>query len=291
MKPSSENGGTKLAAAVEPHVAAHPGLSGLHALPDGRDALAARLVLADAAERTLDVQYFIWSKDMVGRVLLERLLRAADRGVKVRMLLDDYGTVPSDAVLLAIDSHPNIEVRMFNPIAIRSLRMLGFFADFRRTNRRMHNKSFIVDGQVAVVGGRNIGNEYFGASDAYNHADLDLAVIGPVVGEISDAFELYWNHRTAVPISKLSQQTTTPEEFAVKRAGLIEHYTTALQSEFADTVRDSEFARQYQDGAVTWFWSRAIDRLRSSRKGAHLFHEGRDAPRAQAARTRRHDGA
>ena len=108
MKQTSDPGGTKLATAVEPHVAAHPGYSGLHALPDGRDALAARLVLADAAECSLDVQYFIWSKDMVGRVLLERLLRAADRGVKVRMLLDDYGTAPSDAVLLAIDSHPNI---------------------------------------------------------------------------------------------------------------------------------------------------------------------------------------
>ncbi len=179
---------------------------------------------------------------------------------------------------------------MFNPIAIRSLRMLGIVADFRRTNRRMHNKSFIADGQVAIVGGRNIGNEYFGASDAYNHADLDLAVIGPVVGEVSDAFELYWTHRTAVPISRLSPQTTTPEEFAVKRAGLIEHYTTAVQSEYADTVRDSEFARQFQDGAVTWFWSRATIDKRSSRQGAHLFHEGRDAPRAQAARTRRHDG-
>src|SRR4249920_1382372 len=210
MKHSYDPGSTALAAAVGPGVAAHPGHSGLHALADGRDALAARLVLADAAECSLDVQYFIWSKDMVGRVLLERLLRAADRGVKVRMLLDDYGTAPSDAVLLAIDSHPNIEVRMFNPIAIRSLRMLGIVADFRRTNRRMHNKSFIADGQVAIVGGRNIGNEYFGASDAYNHADLDLAVIGPVVGEISEAFELYWTHRTAVPISRLSPQTTTP---------------------------------------------------------------------------------
>ncbi len=257
MKQTSDPGSTTLAAAVGPRVAEHPGQSGLHAFADGRDALAARLVLADAAERSLDVQYFIWNKDMVGRVLLERLFRAADRGVKVRMLLDDFGTAPSDAVLLAIDSHPNIEVRMFNPIAIRSLRMLGIVAEFRRTNRRMHNKSFIADGQVAIVGGRNIGNEYFGASDAYNHADLDLAVIGPVVGEVSDAFELYWTHRTAVPISRLSPQTTTSEEFAVKRAGLIEHYTTAVQSEYADTVRDSEFARQFQDSALTWFWSRA----------------------------------
>ena len=255
MKQITDPVSTTLAAALGPCVAAHPGKSGLHSLADGRDALAARLVLADAAECSLDVQYFIWNKDMVGRVLLERLLRAADRGVKVRMLLDDFGTEPSDAVLLAIDSHPNVEVRMFNPITLRSLRLLGIIADFRRTNRRMHNKSFIADGQVAIVGGRNIGNEYFEASDASNHADLDLAVIGPVVGEVSAAFELYWTHRTAVPISKLT--TPSPERDAAERAGLIEHYTTAVQSEYADTVRGSEFARQYQDGLVTWFWSPA----------------------------------
>ncbi|MES2920045.1 MAG: phospholipase D family protein [Verrucomicrobiota bacterium] len=257
MKTNSDLGGTKLAVAVEPQVAAHPGESGLHPFSDGLDALAARLIVADAAERTLDVQYYIWKQDMVGRVLLERLLRAADRGVKVRMLLDDFGTAPSDAVLLAIDSHPNIEVRMFNPITIRSLRALGIVADFRRTNRRMHNKSFTADGQVSIIGGRNIGNEYFEASDGYNHADLDMAAIGPVVNEVAAAFELFWNHRTAVPVSKFSRQPTTPEEFAVKRAGLIEHYTTAVRSEYADTVRGSEFARQFQDGAVTWFWSPA----------------------------------
>lgn len=257
MKPTSDHGGTGLAAEVGPHVAAHPEQSGLHPFSDGLDALAARLILADMAERTLDVQYYIWKQDMVGRVLLERLLRAADRGVKVRMLLDDYGTVPSDAVLLAIDSHPNIELRMFNPVTIRSLRTLGIVADFRRTNRRMHNKSFTADGQVAIVGGRNIGNEYFEASNAYNHADLDLAVIGPVVSEVSAAFELYWTHRTAVPISRFSRKATTTEEFAGKRAELIEHYTAAVRTEYADTVRGSEFARQFQDGTVTWFWSPA----------------------------------
>jgi putative cardiolipin synthase len=257
MQQASVADGTRLAVAVRPHLAAHPDQSGLHPFSDALDALASRLILADAAECTLDLQYYIWKKDMVGRVLLERLLRAADRGVRVRLLLDDFGTTPSDAVLLAIDSHPNIEVRMFNPIAMRSLRMLGIVTDFRRTNRRMHNKLFIADGQVAVVGGRNIGNEYFGGSDAANHADLDMAVIGPVVSEASAAFELYWTHRTAVPISKLSYQTTTPEGFAAKRAGLIEHYTTTVQSEYADTVRGSEFARQFQDGAVTYFWCRA----------------------------------
>ena len=116
MNQTSVTDGTALAVAVRPRVAANPGLSGLHPFADARDAIAARLILADAAERSLDVQYFIWNKDMAGKVLLERLFRAADRGVRVRLLLDDLGTMPSDAVLLAIDSHPNIEVRMFNPV-------------------------------------------------------------------------------------------------------------------------------------------------------------------------------
>ena len=178
---------TSLAAAVRPRLAAHPGQSGLYALADARDALAARLVLADAAQRGLDVQYYIWNKDMVGKVMIERLFRAADRGVRVRLLLDDVGTRPSDSVLLAIDSHPNIEVRMFNPVAMRSLRTLGMVADFARINKRMHNKSLIADGQVAIVGGRNIGDEYFDAHAGANFADLDVAVIGPVVKQASDS--------------------------------------------------------------------------------------------------------
>ena len=251
------NGGTALAAAVRPRIAAHPGQSGLHALPDGRDALAARLALADAAQRSLDVQYFIWSKDLAGKVLLERLFRAADRGVRVRLLLDDLGTMPSDITLLTIDSHPNIEVRMFNPVAMRSLRVLGMVADFGRINKRMHNKSFIADGEVAIVGGRNIGDEYFGAHEKANYADLDVAVIGPVVHEVSDDFDLYWNHQASIPIAALSRQNTTPEEFAAKRATLTAFNTTAEHSAYAESVRDSEFARQLKNHAVSYSWGRA----------------------------------
>src|SRR6218665_565447 len=150
------SGRTKLAAAVKPQLAAHPGDSGMHGLPNGRDALTARLALADAAQESLDVQYYIWKNDITGKFLIERLLAAADRGVRVRLLLDDIGTAPSDEVLLTVDSHPNLEIRMFNPIRLRSLRLLGMAMDFSRINRRMHNKSFIADGQIAIVGGRNV---------------------------------------------------------------------------------------------------------------------------------------
>ena len=129
-------------------------------------------------------------------------------------------------------------------------------ADFGRINQRMHNKSFIADGQVAIVGGRNIGDEYFGAMQA-NFADLDVAVIGPVVHEVSDEFDVYWNHRASIPIAALSRQNTTPEEFAAKRAALTAFITTAERSDYAESVRDSEFARQLRTDAVSYDWGRA----------------------------------
>jgi len=251
------NNGTALAGAVRPRVAGQPGQSGLHALADGRDAIAARLVLADAAQRSLDVQYYIWNKDLVGKVLIERLLRAADRGVRVRLLLDDLGTAPSDEVLLAIDSHPNIEVRMFNPVAMRSPRLLGIVTGIGRLNKRMHNKSFTVDGQVSIVGGRNIGDEYFGADEAMNYADMDVAIIGPVVKQVSNEFDLYWNHPASIPIASLSRQNTTPEEFAAKRAALAAYRETAGQSEYVEDVRHSEFARQLRSRDISFSWGRA----------------------------------
>ena len=251
------NGGTALAAAVQPRVAAHPNQSGLHALPDGREALAARVALADAAQRSLDVQYYIWKKDLAGEVMLEHLFRAADRGVRVRLLLDDLGTSPSDGVLLAIDSHPNIEVRMFNPVAMRSFRLLGLLTDFGRVNRRMHNKSFTADGQIAIVGGRNIGNEYFGASQAMNFADLDVVLIGPVVREVSDEFDLYWNNQSAIPMATIAPQNTTPEQFAAKRAALVAKNSTAERSTYAKSVRDSEFVRQLRNRDISYYWGNA----------------------------------
>ncbi len=251
------NGGTALAVAVRPRAAAHPGQSGLHTLLDGREALAARVALADAAQRSLDVQYFIWNKDMAGKVLLEHLFRAADRGVRVRLLLDDLGTMPGDRELLAIDSHPNIEVRMFNPVALRSPRLLGMVADFGRINKRMHNKSFTADGQVAIVGGRNIGDEYFEANAVMNYADLDVVLIGPVVHEVSDEFDLYWNNQSAIPMTALARQNTTPEQFAAQRAALIAYHETAADSAYAQSLRDSEFARQLRNRNVSYYWGKA----------------------------------
>ena len=207
--------------------------------------------------------------------------------MRVRLLLDDLGTMPSDATLLAIDSHPNIEVRMFNPVALRSPRLLGMVADFGRINKRMHNKSFIADGQVAIVGGRNIGDEYFEAHAEMNFADLDVAVIGPVVKEVSDQFDLYWNNQSAIPIAALSRQNTTPEQFAAKRAALIAYHETAADSAYAESVRDSEFARQLRNRNVPFYWGRATIVERPSGQGGHLRRQDGDASRPTVARGRR----
>src|SRR3954466_8207968 len=146
-----------------PLLGAHPGESGVFALRDGRDAFAARALLADAAQRTLDVRYYIWHADLSGTLLFAAVRRAADRGVQVRILLDDNQTSGLDAVLGALQAHPNIQIRLFNPFRVRRPRVLGFLTDFARLNRRMHNKSFTVDDQVTIVGGRNVGDEYFDA--------------------------------------------------------------------------------------------------------------------------------
>ncbi len=186
-----DTGSTTLGRAAAPALAAHPGQSAFYPLPDGVGALVTRLHLADAAERSLDLMYYIWRDDLAGRLLADAVLRAADRGVRVRVILDDLGTGADDAQLLALDAHPNIEVRLFNPIAQRGMRGWGTLVDFGRLNRRMHNKAFIADNQRAILGGRNIGDEYFGASSDVAFGDLDVAVAGPLVGEVSGVFDRF----------------------------------------------------------------------------------------------------
>jgi putative cardiolipin synthase len=194
---------TSLGRALAPLAAAHPGLTGAHLLRDGRQAFAARARLAEAAERTLDVQYYIWHKDTSGRLMAHALWQAAERGVRVRMLLDDANTGGLDAFLAELDAHPNIEVRLFNPFANRSFRFGDFAGDFARVNRRMHNKMFIADNQAAVLGGRNIGDEYLGAQVDVEFADLDVVATGAVVADVSASFDSYWNSTVTYPLASL----------------------------------------------------------------------------------------
>jgi len=194
---------TRIGRVVQQLRAAHPGLTGAHLLLDAREAFVARYALVLAAERSIDVQYYIWRADTSGSLLAEALWDAAERGVRVRVLLDDGNTAGLDSVLAALDAHPNIEVRLFNPFANRTWRLGDFALDFGRVNRRMHNKSFTVDNQATVVGGRNIGDEYLGAETAVAFTDLDVLTIGPVVHEVSAVFDAYWNSESAWPAAAL----------------------------------------------------------------------------------------
>jgi len=222
--------------AINPLLAKHPGQSGVVPLINAREAFAARVVLARHAQFTLDIQYYIWRNDRTGTLMFEALHEAAERGVKVRLLLDDHNTAGLDAVLIGLQSHPNIDIRLYNPLKLRYPRFLNYLFDFARVNRRMHNKALIADQQVLISGGRNIGDEYFGAHDDVIFADLDALMIGPVVQQAQLEFEKYWNSASAVPLAQLF--TLTKPQSLIKleqRASVIEadpsarHYIEAIR--------------------------------------------------------------
>lgn len=217
-----------------------PGHSGFYPLADGVESLAARLLLAERAEKTIDVQYYLIKNDIVGRAFLSVLLKAADRGVRVRLLVDDMFTGGNDLGIAALNSHPNFEIRIYNPFyrgaggKVRSA-----VTGFSRINRRMHNKSFTLDNQVTIIGGRNIADEYFGAREDKAFGDLDVAAIGPIVGEVSTMFDLYWNHETALPIHAFIRPLDDPQAALENvRAGL---------ARSMDEIKNSDYAN-----AVTW---------------------------------------
>jgi putative cardiolipin synthase len=197
---------------IAPLVAEHPVESGFFLLYDGIDALAARLLMAERAERSLDAQYYLITKDLVGYVFISTLLKAADRGVRVRLLLDDIQTKGYDTGMAALDSHPNFEVRVFNPFAGRSGHLGDALGDFGRVNRRMHNKSFTIDNQITLIGGRNIAAEYFSARKDVNFGDVDVVGIGPVVNDVSKMFDIYWNHVSAAPVPAFADMPDDPAE-------------------------------------------------------------------------------
>ncbi|MBS0451149.1 MAG: phospholipase D family protein [Proteobacteria bacterium] len=202
-KALSNTGDTRLGQGVAELTKPHPGQSGIRALAEAKEAFAARILLARGAQRSLDLQYYIWHRDTTGELLWEEIWHAAERGVRVRVLIDDANTGGQDAMLATLDAHPNIELRLFNPFANRGFRAGDFMTDFSRVNRRMHNKSFTADNQVSIVGGRNIGDEYFGANMEVGFQDLDVMTVGPVVREVSDEFDLFWNSASAYPGASL----------------------------------------------------------------------------------------
>ncbi|VAW57730.1 Cardiolipin synthetase [hydrothermal vent metagenome] len=192
---------------ILPLVKQHPDKTGLYNLEKGGEALLARAWLANRATKTIDVQYFIWANDNIGKLAAEILLRAADRGVKVRVLVDDLLIDAESKYLFALAVHPNINIRIYNPVISVGVnlfeRIFSAVTDFRGSNQRMHNKMFIVDSAVAITGGRNMENPYFDFGQKFNYRDRDVLLIGNIISEMNTTFTDFWNSKLAKPVEKL----------------------------------------------------------------------------------------
>jgi putative cardiolipin synthase len=201
--------------------AAHPQVNGLQLLSSGLKAFDARMMSARGAVRCLDLMYYVWNKDFTGRILMSEVVAAADRGVQVRLLLDDIGVSSRDKVLRALNSHPGIVVRLFNPFSTGKASRWGLRRIARRLfsmTRRMHNKAWIADGRSAIMGGRNIGDAYFDAAELSNFRDLDLLATGPVVAEAEAMLETYWDSIVVKPLRPAGDATDTEATLASLRA-------------------------------------------------------------------------
>ncbi len=242
---------------------AHGEASGFRALISNTNALMSRIVLIDHAEHSLDLQYYIFDNDATGRLVAQRIVAAADRGVRVRILLDDLDITGQgqDNVLDALDAHPNIEVRLFNPFHIRSRsifsKMGQFVVDGKRLNRRMHNKAFIVDGMQAVIGGRNIGDAYFDAGDQIHFRDLDVLAIGPVVPKISAMFDGYWNSQMSYPVTAYTSIHASAEDLAHLRVALAHDARAFAESDYAQALSETLPNGPSADRKGYWFWGPA----------------------------------
>ena len=223
----------------------NPDESTMYLVSEGTEALLTRMVLLALAERSVDVQYFIWKSDLIGKLMFYGMLEAADRGVRVRILLDDL-TLDSETEknVYALDQHENIEVRVYNPFATRGFRVADAITDTYRINRRMHNKSFNVDSQYTIVGGRNIENNYFSANTRSNYADLDIIAVGPVVKDVDKQFDVYWNSKIAVPVKAFTHNQTKLDELEVTRKELADFVKSKEDSAYALDLQDSEMYKR-----------------------------------------------
>ncbi len=257
----------------------HPQQSGFIILSDGLDAFAARASMIKLAEKTIDVQYYFIRQDLAGTAFMGLLTEAANRGVRVRILLDDHYLQGQDQKLLAVDGHPNIELRAFNPFRRGTPRFLQFISNFSDISRRMHNKSFTVDNQVTIIGGRNIGDEYFAANEKIEFGDLDVMSIGPLVRRVSRSFDDYWNNPLAYTPSVLLKRVPTVGEVRSRSEALT---NTLLQDDgYGRAVSNSSFIEAIENDSLEFIWANSTliadspDKLSSSRsrEDLHLQQE------------------
>ncbi|PKG73417.1 phospholipase [Shewanella sp. Choline-02u-19] len=236
---------------------ANPDLTGVVPLIDGVDAFIARLALVNAATTSIDLQYYIYRADESGRLLLWHLMDAAERGVRVRILLDDMATKDADNTLLLLAMHNNIDVRLYNPSFERHFRNLAFISSFSRLNHRMHNKSLTVDNSITVVGGRNIGNEYFSNNTDVDFGDFDLMAIGEVVDDVSDQFDLYWNAPLTVEINALVEGKATELELAQAMVVVDSAKVEYQDNPYMKRLLSSQLIQKMANHSLPWYWGQA----------------------------------
>ncbi|HRI13437.1 MAG TPA: phospholipase D family protein [Verrucomicrobiota bacterium] len=255
--------------------AEHPGESGFYILNSGVEAFAARIALIESARQTIDLQYYIIHGDDSGKMIIERLLAAADRGVRVRILVDDIYTVKADAKIAVLAVHPQVEIRLFNPWKYRGggfSYAFNFLSDSKRLNHRMHNKLFVVDNAALIMGGRNLGDEYFGLNADFTFADLDVLGIGPVAAEASEHFDRYWNSEWAVPIAARRDLRPTQSDLDALRAQLAADRVALRDSRFGENAANTEFIREIKEHRIQLYYAPATvladapDKVVSNRK-------------------------
>ena len=252
----ADTGDTFLGRSYHDKARGHPGESAFYLLGNGLDAFVARAVLAQVAERSIDLQYYMIHGDNVGTLLLYQLLKAADRGVRVRILLDDINEGGRDFMIAVFDMHPNVEVRIFNPFGRNVARIWQYLTGFGRQTRRAHNKSYTVDNLATILGGRNIGDEYFERDPELAFQDLDVLAIGPVARDVSASFDQYWNHELSYPVSLLLMaRKPTPADYLAIRQKLEEQLPSIQESEYLEWLRDSDLARKLRSGALRFEWA------------------------------------
>ncbi|EGZ46387.1 phospholipase D family protein [Neisseria wadsworthii] len=228
-------------------------ISGIYLLSDPHDAFIARATLISSAEEALDIQYYIWHNDVSGKLLMQMVEAAAKRGVRVRILLDDNNTRGMDNILTALDEHPNIEIRVFNPFASRSMRSLGYLHDFPRLNRRMHNKTFTADNKATILGGRNIGDEYFNISNDVGFADLDILATGSVVGQVSGDFDRYWASESSYPIADIAKHADLEKGRA--ELDYVSEKDKELRALYQSRLQSSPLNRAITESGIPWIYA------------------------------------
>ncbi|KZX57069.1 hypothetical protein A3709_04705 [Halioglobus sp. HI00S01] len=247
--------GTRLHSDLQDVIDANPDKSGFYTLMAGEDAFITRWALIQQADRTLDMQYYIWHQDLTGSLMMHQLAEAARRGVRVRLLLDDLDTAGKDPTLRVLDAMDNLEIRVFNPFANRDNRLDDMLTDTARINHRMHNKTLTADGIATIFGGRNIGDEYFAADSELFFSDMDALAVGPIAAEVGSQFDLYWNSRHAYPIGEFYDDLPTEQDIEYYHIRADAQLELARRTPYAAAVKQMKLAQTRHFAELNYNWS------------------------------------